>query len=51
MNPGGALVYLVSTLTDLYVAAIMLRLLLQLVGADYYNPLSQFLVIIGISAE
>ncbi|MGD9020562.1 MAG: YggT family protein [Lysobacterales bacterium] len=44
MNPGGAFVYLISTLTDLYIAAIMLRLLLQLVGADYYNPLSQFLL-------
>ena len=44
MNPSGALVYLVSTLTDLYIAAILLRVLLQLVGADYYNPLSQFLI-------
>ena len=44
MNPGGAFTYLVSTLTDLYIAAIMLRMLLQWVGADYYNPLSQFLV-------
>ena len=44
MNPTGALVYLVSTLTDLYITAIMLRLLLQWVRADFYNPLSQFLV-------
>lgn len=44
MNPSGALVYLISTLTDLYVAAILLRLLLQWVKADFYNPLSQFLV-------
>lgn len=44
MNPSGALIYLVTTLIDLYVAAILLRLLLQWVGADYYNPLSQFLV-------
>lgn len=44
MNPGGALIYLISTLTDLYVAAILLRLLLQWVRADFYNPLSQFLV-------
>jgi YggT family protein len=44
VNPGGALVYLVSTLADLYIAAIMLRVLLQFVGADFYNPLSQFLV-------
>jgi len=44
VNPGGALIYLISTITDLYVAAILLRLLLQWVGADFYNPLSQFLI-------
>ncbi len=44
MNTSGAFIYLVSTLTDLYVTAIMLRLLLQWVRADFYNPLSQFLV-------
>ncbi|MDH4018031.1 MAG: YggT family protein [Xanthomonadales bacterium] len=44
MNTTGALIYLVSTLTDLYVTAILLRLLLQWVRADFYNPLSQFLV-------
>ena len=46
MNPTGALIYLISTITDLYVAAILLRLLLQWVKADFYNPLSQFLVMI-----
>jgi len=44
MNPSGAVIYLISTITDLYVAAILLRLLLQWVKADFYNPLSQFLV-------
>ena len=44
MNPTGAVIYLVSTITDLYVTAILLRLLLQWVRADFYNPLSQFLV-------
>lgn len=44
MNMSGALIYLISTLTDLYVTAILLRLLLQWVRADFYNPLSQFLV-------
>ena len=44
MNLPPALIYLVSTITDLYVTAIMLRLLLQWVRADFYNPLSQFLV-------
>jgi len=44
MNPTGALIYLVGTITDLFVAAILLRLLLQWVRADFYNPLSQFLI-------
>jgi YggT family protein len=44
MNPSGAFIYLIGTITDLYVAAILLRLLLQWVRADFYNPLSQFLV-------
>ena len=44
MNTSGALIYLISTLTDLYVTAILLRLLLQWVGADFYNPLSHFLI-------
>jgi len=44
MNPSGALIYLVSTIINLYIAAIMFRLLLQWVRADFYNPLCQFLV-------
>lgn len=36
--------YLVGTLIDLYVAAVLLRLLLQWVRADSYNPVCQFLV-------
>lgn len=44
MNLSVALIYLIGTLTDLYVTAIMLRLLLQWVRADFYNPVSQFLV-------
>jgi YggT family protein len=39
-----ALSYLVGTLIDLYVAAVLLRLLLQMVRADFYNPLCQFLM-------
>lgn len=39
-----ALTYLVGTLIDLYVAAVLLRLLLQWVRADFYNPLSQLLI-------
>ncbi|MEJ2141157.1 MAG: YggT family protein [Gammaproteobacteria bacterium] len=37
-------VFLVQTLFGLYLLVIMLRLLLQIVRADFYNPLSQFLV-------
>ena len=44
MNPTGALIYLIGTVTDLYVTAILLRLLLQWVRADFYNPISQFLI-------
>ncbi len=36
--------FLVHTLFTLYIAALMLRMLLALVRADFYNPLSQFLV-------
>lgn len=43
-NASNALVYLVGTLLDLYISAFMLRLLLQWVRADFYNPVCQFLV-------
>lgn len=43
-SPYQAFSYLIGTLIDLYVAAILLRLLLQWVRADFYNPLCQFLV-------
>lgn len=44
MSGSNALTYLIGTLIDLYVAAVLLRLLLQWVRADFYNPLSQFLI-------
>jgi YggT family protein len=44
MNPSGAVIYLIATITDLYVTAILLRLLLQWVRADFYNPICQFLI-------
>lgn len=37
------LAYLVQTLLTLALLAVVLRLLLQLVRADFYNPVSQFL--------
>jgi len=36
--------FLIGTLVDLYTTAVMLRLLLQWVRADFYNPVCQFLV-------
>ena len=38
------LVFLIQTLFGLYILAVMLRFILQLVRADFYNPVSQFLV-------
>ncbi|MEJ2620266.1 MAG: YggT family protein [Candidatus Thiodiazotropha sp.] len=38
------LVFLVQTLFGLYILAVLLRFLLQTVRADFYNPVSQFLV-------
>jgi len=37
-------VYLLQTLLSLFLMAVMLRFLLQLMRADFYNPISQFLV-------
>ena len=34
----------INTLASLYLLAVVLRFLLQLVRADFYNPLSQFIV-------
>lgn len=38
------LTFLISTVISLYILAVMLRFLLQLTRADFYNPLSQFIV-------
>lgn len=37
-------VFLINTVFGLYLFAVMLRLLLQWARADFYNPISQFLV-------
>ena len=37
-------VFLIETLFGLYILAVILRFLLQWVRADFYNPISQFLV-------
>lgn len=41
---GNAFAFLVETLFSLYLAALMLRVLLEAVGAEYYNPVTQALV-------
>ena len=41
---GNAATFLVETLFGLYILVVMLRFLLQWVRADFYNPLSQFIV-------
>ncbi|MBP6700872.1 MAG: YggT family protein [Halioglobus sp.] len=38
------LAYLVQTLLSVYLVTMLLRFLLQLVRADFYNPISQFIV-------
>jgi len=37
-------IFLVQTLFDLYILIVMLRFLFQVVRADFYNPISQFIV-------
>lgn len=39
-----SLLFLVKTLSDLYLVTFVLRLILQRVGADFYNPMSQFVL-------
>ncbi len=39
-----ALIFLVETFTRLYLMTFLLRIILQLVRADFYNPISQFIV-------
>lgn len=41
---GTAAIYVVQTLGSLYLLIVLLRFILQLVRADFYNPLSQFVV-------
>lgn len=44
MNNDNPLVFLLDVLFDIYIAMMLLRFLLQYVGADFYNPISQFIV-------
>lgn len=44
MNTQGAFAFVVSTIFDFLIFLVLTRLLLQLVQADFYNPVSQFVV-------
>ena len=44
MKSDNPLIFLVETLFDLYIIVLMLRFILQQVRADFYNPISQFIV-------
>jgi YggT family protein len=44
MNVSGALHLLISFALDFYIVVIITRFMLQMVRADFYNPLSQFVV-------
>ena len=38
------IIFLLDTVFSFYILAVLLRFLLQWVGGDFYNPISQFLV-------
>jgi YggT family protein len=44
MSNDNPFIFLVDILFDIYIAILLLRFLLQYVGADFYNPISQFIV-------
>ena len=44
MNHDNPFIFLIDTLFNIYIAIVLLRFLLQQVGADFYNPISQFIV-------
>ncbi len=43
-NLNMAAIYLIQTLGSLYLVIVLMRFILQLVKADFYNPISQFIV-------
>ena len=44
MQNENPLIFLIDTLFNIYIAVLLLRFLLQQFGADYYNPIAQFIV-------
>lgn len=44
MSQENPIIFLIDTLFSIYIAIMLLRFILQQVGADFYNPISQFVV-------
>jgi YggT family protein len=44
MSTDNPFIFLIDTLFSVYIAIMLLRFILQQVGADFYNPISQFIV-------
>ncbi len=44
MSPENPFIFLIDTLFSIYIAIMLLRFILQQVGADFYNPVSQLVV-------
>ncbi|PCJ30086.1 MAG: hypothetical protein COA99_18640 [Moraxellaceae bacterium] len=44
MNPAGAFVFIIGYAFDIYIMIVLARFILQMVRADFYNPVSQFIV-------
>lgn len=44
MNNGDPFIFLIDTVFSIYITIMYLRFILQQVGADFYNPISQFIV-------
>jgi len=44
MSNDNPFIFLIDTLFSVYIAIMLLRFILQQVGADFYNPISQFIV-------
>ncbi|HEB81491.1 MAG TPA: YggT family protein [Gammaproteobacteria bacterium] len=44
MSNENPFIFLIDTIFSIYIAIMLLRFLLQQVGADFYNPISQFVV-------
>lgn len=44
MNPAGALIFILDYAFDIYIMIVLARFILQMVRADFYNPISQFIV-------